>query len=627
MFCSKCGNNMDDNSKFCPVCGTPTGLDMNADAPTQAPVTEQAPVMEAPVNAQAPQPTDQPMMAGATGAPMMAGAPVMAAPKVKKPRPKWLIPAIAGGVALIAIIIAVIVIIKIQPKKVNLTKYITADFSGYNGRGKAYFELDYDKLVADGYIPEMNELSFSAMQKYINLEAAYNSIELTPDKTTDLSNGDEIIVTITYDNNLAKKNKQKFTGKTAKFTVEGLSDIAVVDPFEGLTVSFNGVNGSGYLSLEYDNRLTEVSVYSFSYDKYSELSNGDTVTLTLNYDEDYTAQYYGRTYSVSTKSFTVSGLASYMDSISDLSESDYASLTTAAKDSILQYIEDNYDSCNTVDNLKEVGTASLRNNDPDSWRDQQYTYFIYSGTITCSENEFAPTQVFYPVCISNILLYDGVFQGSNEPYIQDSCYIQGTWTSTKGCIDLYQFLHAYCENEEYTVTCSESIEEMMNREKIITASQFSDSSFENLQDVALWKIQKKDDETDSYDYTDITYVGNSLGNRIEIEDCSVSNEHKIYLYFTAVASNSEYEKPIYISVEFCGVNILPDGTIYYTDSKLNGWTSYWEWTSGIGYDNVEYMFDQTVGYDLDYYNFEYNNDLVPESYLTSEDEEPEDEVA
>ncbi len=633
MFCSKCGYKMETPSKFCPICGTPTGLDTNADASAQAPAAEQAPVveqaaaaeqapvaeqtpvaeqapaMDAPVFAQAPAANGQPMMAGAMGAPMMA------APKVKKPLPKWLIPAIAGGVALIGIIIAVIFIVVNQPKKVNLTKYILARYTGFNGNGEARFELDYDKLTADGYIPSMDKLSLGDVKTYINLEAAYTAVELTPDKSSGLSNGDEIVVTITYNNKLAKKNKQKFTGKTAKFTVEGLSDIAIVDPFDGLTVTFSGINGSGYLSYDYDYRLSELGYYSFYYDKYSELSNGDTVTFTVDYNEDYVTKSYGRAYSTTTKTFTVSGLTSYMDSLSDLSDSDLTALTTTAKDYLLQYISENYDSCNTVSDLKELGTVSFRNNDPTSWSTQQYTYFFYSGMVSCSNNDFVPTLVFYPVCISNIELGEGTIQAYTEPYIQDSCYIPGTWAYTKGCIDLYQFLRSYCTNDSYTITCTGLMAQMMNRDKVLSASQFSESSLDRLVNDALSNLQAKDNSEDAYEYTDITYVGNSLGNRIEMEDCSVSDEHKMYLYFTAVASDSENAKPLYFSIELEGVNMLPDGTLYYTELKLNGWTNYWSWTSGYGYENVEEMFARTVGEDLDCYNFEYNNDLVPETYL------------
>ncbi len=55
MFCSKCGNNLPDGTKFCSKCGNPVGGDVSNPAPAQPPiytppVTEPiAPVVEAPV--------------------------------------------------------------------------------------------------------------------------------------------------------------------------------------------------------------------------------------------------------------------------------------------------------------------------------------------------------------------------------------------------------------------------------------------------------------------------------------------------------------------------------------------------------------------------------------------------
>ena len=84
MFCPKCGSLLEDDAKFCPACGEKMDVQEQPAPAEEAPQETAAPAEEIP----APQPK-----------------------KERKPLPKWALPAvIAGAAVLIVLIIALIIV-------------------------------------------------------------------------------------------------------------------------------------------------------------------------------------------------------------------------------------------------------------------------------------------------------------------------------------------------------------------------------------------------------------------------------------------------------------------------------------------------------------------------------------
>ena len=73
---------------------------------------------------------------------------------------------------------------------------------------------------------------------------------------------------------------------------ESRADVEEVDPFEGLNVTFSGTSPNAYISWDYDGNLPFITKSSFTADKYNGLTNGDTVTISLNYSEDEAGQQW-----------------------------------------------------------------------------------------------------------------------------------------------------------------------------------------------------------------------------------------------------------------------------------------------------------------------------------------------
>ena len=108
----------------------------------------------------------------------------------------------------------------------NILDYVTVDFSGKNGEGTAYVNVDYDGIETEMVggeekIKEMDEIEdLSSLTKYIN---AVSSISFNIDKNEGLSNGDQVIVSVSYDNTAAQAAGVNFGDQSSKtYEVKGL---------------------------------------------------------------------------------------------------------------------------------------------------------------------------------------------------------------------------------------------------------------------------------------------------------------------------------------------------------------------------------------------------------------------
>lgn len=105
----------------------------------------------------------------------------------------------------------------------NILDYVTVDFNGKNGDGTAYVNVDYDGIEiemvgGEDKIKQLEDLS--ELTKYIN---AVSSISFSIDKNKGLSNGDQIIVSVTFDSSAAESAGVIFGDQKSKtFEVKGL---------------------------------------------------------------------------------------------------------------------------------------------------------------------------------------------------------------------------------------------------------------------------------------------------------------------------------------------------------------------------------------------------------------------
>jgi hypothetical protein len=223
------------------------------------------------------------------------------------------------AVAVVVVLILIMVLISTHKTKVNMSKYVTITYSGYNTVGKATADIDYDKLYNDygSKIDSEDELEY-----YTGQLLFYAVASGSLDKTNGLSNGDKVTFTWDTDGDMAEvieefESKYKFNlvYKDVTGTVEGLEDADIYDPFESVTLNFSGYNGYGNASL--DQGSAKVKNLSYSVSPNSNLSNGDTVTITVKAPGSQSLEDYCMTYGYvpgqNEKTVTVSGLDEIKD--------------------------------------------------------------------------------------------------------------------------------------------------------------------------------------------------------------------------------------------------------------------------------------------------------------------------
>lgn len=242
----------------------------------------------------------------------------------------------AAAAAFIAFIcIIVFAITSLGKTTVDMSKYYEISIKGFNGYAKASISetIDpYTALKAEGKIKSENSLD-SALSSTLNAYAFFADIDGKLSKTQNISNGDTIKLTFTYNKELAKKLKFKVKNTTIKLKVSGLEEGKKIDPFADLELTFTGVSPNGKVTVNNNNGDDFIRRINYSVDKKSKLKNGDTIVVTASYNEDYAIEN-GYIVTATTKEYQVSGLPYYLDDKATISAENKTAFEKEFKDRI-----------------------------------------------------------------------------------------------------------------------------------------------------------------------------------------------------------------------------------------------------------------------------------------------------
>lgn len=452
MFCGKCGTENNNGSKFCRACGAPLVSVSNNANP--APKTPVSPAPKAP------------------GSPAPPKVNVSDITKKAKALPKKVI--IGACAALVAVIVVIIVVVN-NGKTINLNDYLTIEAEGYDGYGTVTATIDWDAIETkygdklEFEIPVVEEYSdlFSGIVTPVDLLQTGVSVEL--EQYDDLSNGDVVAYTWDVDEEeISEYINCKLKFEDSEYTVEGLEEITGFDAFEGVEVSFTGLNGEGYAEIT---ARPESNGLNYHLDTDSELSNDDVITITAEYyagDAAYYAETYGQLPETMTKEITVSGLGEYAASYDEVSDATKTLLQEDALERITNYINNSYDSESVVTGLTYAGymfgsvtdTSSITNLRND-------IYVIYQGTLSSSNGAFDTTQVFYPVRYTNLTTgetedaigdYDDMY-GYSRLLLGEDTTSYRTYGYLSGAECYTELMTEYQNQTVYTTVCGDGFEQ------------------------------------------------------------------------------------------------------------------------------------------------------------------------
>lgn len=568
MFCEKCGAQNPDNSKFCEKCGAPM-------TPVEAPKS--------------------------------------AAPAKKPLNPKVII----GLIVAAAVIIAGVYFVNVMGKTIDLNKYVTVETEGYDGYGKAKITVDWEAIEEKygdkvSYTDEGKKKFKSTYKSNKAIERVADAVSIKVDKKSGLSNGDKVEYKWNVNSELEKYYDVKLKYKDDSVTIEGLEEIATFDVFADVEVTFSGMSPSGSADVRYVGS-DGLAGYYFTVDKYNDLKNGDTITVSVN--EDYMEDYirsYGKKPSEKSKTYTVSGLPEYIDSFDKLSADFVSEIKKETEDTIASYVAKNYSEKASLSNLEYSGYIFETVNKSD-YRSSSSNgvYIIYKGDVSHSEGAFNTAKVYFPVFFSGLTEEEGTMKYGNKNGIygysslDNRAYTNG-YTNPLTCY--LEIAQSY--NENYDVTCGGDFASVSKFEEVTSIDAMS-VDFRNAMYVdgsARIEAYVSDNYNESSKLSDLKGIGEVLLTAKNPSGDFRRNTRYFVIFEGTVSSerNSFAPTKVYFPVEYYGVYKFENGE--YTVIDVNGiignsnFPNSWYYTKG--YMEGKKLYSDIVTANRENYNFE-----------------------
>lgn len=294
-------------------------------------------------------------------------------------------------------------------KQIDVMEGIELEFNGVNGYGIAYIADEYawedEALEAAGLTEGMDSDNDSeavrAIQGVFTIESAVK-YEISP--RDNLSNGDEVTVTVKVNNESVEDYKIEFTGTEKKFTVVGLKEVEEIDLFKGVEVKFEGFAPYVKASLSTQNANNVVYV-NYSIDKRENLTAGDTVVVTAEYDAESLLQR-GYIAVADTKEFVLSECDRYVMELADIPSETVDKMNKQFDDAFRAQVANTWRNKDAVESIEFLGAHLLTEKEGVGGSGAKNAYYgVYRISVTVDGESFS----YYSYCQFKdiIILKDG----------------------------------------------------------------------------------------------------------------------------------------------------------------------------------------------------------------------------
>ena len=524
MFCPNCGAEARPGAKFCQECGgaLPQQAPVPAPEPTPAPEPVPEPV-PAPEPVPEPTPAPEPVPAPAP-VPEPAPEPTPApAPEKKKGR-TGLIVGIAAAVLLAAAAVLYFFVLRPRSAEVDPGRYLEVTFDGADGSGRAWVSLDWEGFIEEiarakkletfdlrGDVPEQWQGIVDALQKaQITVKASEDRYIWLDDglyeglENEGLRNGDSFILRVLPgDAEALGKQGLTFADSEESFRVEGLIEKVELDPFEGLSIDLVGdISGLSSAYPEYTGDRDDIFSFQFTAEPWEDLSNGDIVTVTFDYDEELCDFIPTRT----EMTYTVEGLSEYLTSLEDLTPEMLAALDEKAQALIFDAVQFEDADCS----WPELWGRSLATAPEITFFDNNELHLIYRARIGSYNPTRVPFEVFFPVRFTDVIVTTEPGEDSfSAGYIDSMFYFSAGPGSDHFCMGYYDpyllcaELHEELE-EGWTLSIDGEIARCDTGEDNMVTSldQIPETAMEQIRECAVTEAQM----TAEQDYADLDYL-------------------------------------------------------------------------------------------------------------------------
>lgn len=230
---------------------------------------------------------------------------------------------------------------------VNLDKYVTISAEGYDSKGTATYEFDYDEFEED-YAGKIKVASNNAEIKQLGLSNGESiekllisqCVSMKLDKTSELSNGDEIILEWDCDELMAEEYfNVEFEYSDIKYTVKNLEEFEKFNPFDYISIEYEGIAPYASAKIVKDSKNEIMKTVEFEYDKSSAKNNGDKFKIKAYIDgtDDIVSEENCIILSPCEMEYMVEGVPYYIQSYEDLSADVMAEMEKKAEEGYISH--------------------------------------------------------------------------------------------------------------------------------------------------------------------------------------------------------------------------------------------------------------------------------------------------
>ena len=290
--------------------------------------------------------------------------------------------------------------------EIDPTEYIEVKLEGLNGFGEATATIDG------------GELSEAA-----NRTITSDVIGLRISPADNLSNGDEVIVTVVVNEENAKAAHVSFTNTEYHYTVEGLEDPELVDVFKEIEVSFSGEDGHGTVSVKSTSNDQFLSKVTYECEPDKNLSIGDVIIVKAVVDPEVMEEF-GKVPEKLEKEATVVSLSRYVSESSELSDQAFGDLYEKGMNSIEQNLVSNESNYSKAVNGKSLKDISLN----DAWLSKVYyvtpkeesekaefkNRIIMVYHVSAHDSAKDKREFYYPVIFDDVLAGDTAIESYKD---------------------------------------------------------------------------------------------------------------------------------------------------------------------------------------------------------------------
>lgn len=309
--------------------------------------------------------------------------------------------------------------------KLDVADGVTVVFSGADGNG--YAELIHDEEnpseMAPKFLLKLVKDKKVAADDWQKLMTIGSAVSYDLDKSSKLSNGDTVTVTISVDKDVL--NNLKMTAEPAKltFTVKGLTEVKTIKPFQNFEISYDGISPNAQVKDYTRSEEIDGTTVNYYIDTTSNLREGQEITVTATLRDN---TYYKL--SEDTMTVTVTGVDKYISSSEEILPETMNAMRQKA-DALMQgrfgkegYPTDYYQ----FSGFEYAGYVFLTRNEDTSYGDANICYLMY--TVQVCENGQNYTSTYFARFHDILQHTDGTqevdLESYSGPFFNDDIYLK-----------------------------------------------------------------------------------------------------------------------------------------------------------------------------------------------------------